>query len=86
MGGDKPLPYKDYRRGGVYPRPCDLELCKRLSYELWAMGSQMTTKAHCGERVWRTARGRHMSRGGWAFDSDSDGTSGTGTGTGTETG
>ena len=24
-GGDKPLPYKEIRRGGVYPRPFDRE-------------------------------------------------------------
>ncbi len=30
MGGDKPLPYKEYRRGGVYPRPHVSEYRMRL--------------------------------------------------------
>ena len=33
MGGDKPLPYKENRRGGVYPGPRVIEYCKRLSFQ-----------------------------------------------------
>jgi len=30
MGGDKPIPYNEFRKGGVYPRPQVSEFCERL--------------------------------------------------------
>jgi len=40
-GGDKPRPYGFLCRGGVYPRPCELEFCRRLSCQLTAERPQL---------------------------------------------
>lgn len=32
-GGDKPVPYNKFCRGGIYPLPWVLEFCKRLSFQ-----------------------------------------------------
>ena len=47
MGGDKPLPYKDDRRGGVYPRPQVSEFCKRLNLPGTVHYSLLVSSSSC---------------------------------------
>ena len=53
-GGDKPRPYTEIRRGGVYPRPCEFEFCKRLFHQnddLAAIGTGFQLRDVNGELV-----------------------------------